>query len=277
MTSKTLPTSRRLDTSRESFSTDLNQLATQMIQEHAGTRTFKLVYQQQAFWIKQSQIAHRRIWHWLGAVVAPLSRNPLLKPTVATGGPEALKAEASRLKKLAALGVSVPQIAAEGEGWIMLNDIGRPLTGWIRDPEVSREDKRTIVKKASEQLALLHGQGLWHGRPAFRDMAYDGQSFGFLDFEEDPGCILTPAQCMMRDALLYFHSLHRYLADDRAMILEAIESYRQLAPKSTWRNSLSFAKQVWLIYGLLALLHRFLGKDAKYAYHTLNTLRNYGN
>ena len=275
MTSRISPLVRQLQTSNESLSADLNQLATKMIQKHAGARTFKLVYQQQAYWIKQSQIAHLRIWHWLGAVVAILSRNPLLKPTVATGGPEALKAEASRLRKLAALGVSVPQIVAEGEDWIMLNDIGSPLTGWIRDPEVSREDKRTIVKQASEQLALLHSQGLWHGRPALRDMAYDGQSFGFLDFEEDPGCILTPAQCMMRDALLYFHSLHRYLADDRAMILEAIESYRKLAPDSTWSNTLSFAKQVWLIYGLLALLHRYLGKDAKYAYKTLKTLRKY--
>ncbi len=277
MTSNTSPTSPRLETSRESFSADLHRLAKQKLQEHAGARTFKIVHQQQAFWIKQSQIAHRRIWHWLGAVAALLSGNPLLKPTVATGGPEALKAEASRLRKLAALGVSVPQIVAEGKDWFMLNDIGRPLTGWIRDPEVSREQKRTIVKKASEQLALLHSQGLWHGRPAFRDMAYDGQFFGFLDFEEDPGGVLTPAQCIMRDALLYFHSLHRYLAYDRPMILEAIEAYRQLAPKSTWCNTLSFARQVWLIYGLLALLHRYLGKDAKYAYQTLKTLRNYGN
>ncbi|WP_341327044.1 hypothetical protein [Methylotuvimicrobium sp. KM2] len=277
MTSNISHTNRGLDKSLESFSADLHRLAKQQLQEHAGARTFKLVYQQQAFWIKQSQIAHPRIWHWLGAVVAILSRNPLLKPTVATGGPEALKAEASRLRKLAALGVSVPQIVAEGKDWFMLNDIGRPLTGWIRDPEVSREQKRTIVKKASEQLALLHSQGLWHGRPAFRDMAYDGQFFGFLDFEEDPGCVLTPAQCMMRDTLLYIHSLHRYLADDRPMILEAIEAYRQLAPKLTWRNTLSFARQVWLIYGLLALLHRYLGKDAKYAYQTLKTLRNYGN
>lgn len=106
----------------------------------------EIYHQQQAFWIKRSPIAHRRIWHWLGTVVAILSRNPLLKSTVATGGPEALKAEASRLRKLAALGVSVPQIVAEGKDWFMLNDIGRPLTGWIRGPEVSRELKRTIVK-----------------------------------------------------------------------------------------------------------------------------------
>jgi tRNA A-37 threonylcarbamoyl transferase component Bud32 len=277
MNSNISHTNRGLDKSLESFNADLHRLAKQQLQEHAGARTFKIYHQQQAFWIKQSQIAHRRIWHWLGAVVAILSRNPLLKPTVATGGPEALKAEANRLRKLAALGVSVPQIVAEGKDWFMLNDIGRPLTGWIRDPEVSREQKRTIVKKASEQLALLHSQGLWHGRPAFRDMAYDGQFFGFLDFEEDPGGVLTPAQCMLRDALLYFHSLHRYLADDRPMILEAIELYRQLAPKSMWCNTLSFARQVWLIYGLLALLHRYLGKDAKYAYQTLKTLRNYGN
>lgn len=277
MTLPPLPSSHKHDKSLESFSADLHRLAKQQLQEHAGARTFKLVYQQQSFWIKQSQIARRRIWHWLGTFVAILSRNPLLKSTVATGGPEALKAEASRLRKLASLGVSVPQIVAEGKGWIMLNDIGRPLTGWIRDPKVSREHKRTIVKQASEQLALLHKQGLWHGRPAFRDMAYDGKTFGFLDFEEDPGRILTPDQCMMRDALLYSHSLHRYLADDRPMILEAIETYRQLAPKSSWRNTVFFARKVWLIYGLLALLHRYLGKDAKYAYQTLKTLRNYGN
>lgn len=259
----------------QSSNVDLCELALRQIQMHPGARTFKFYHRRQAFWIKQPQKNHRKIWHLLGAIAAPLSRNPLLKPTIETGGPEALKAEAKRLKKFAALGISVPRIIAEGEDWIMLNDIGRPLNDWIRDPEVSRETKRTIVKQASEELASLHKKGLWHGRPAFRDMAYDGRTFGFLDFEEDPIGVLTPAQCMMRDALLYFHCLHRYLANDSALIQEAMESYRQLAPDSIWQNALLFCKQIRLIYGLLVLTQRYLGKDAKYAYQTLKTLRNY--
>lgn len=252
----------------------LFSMAQQYVSAHPKTRIAKIVDQQQTFWIKQSQQTRFRVWHWLSAAAAVATRNPLLKPTVETGGPEALKAESERLKRLAALGISVPQVVAEGNGWFMLNDIGRPLSDWLRDANVSREDKRKIVRCASEHLALLHSQGLWHGRPAFRDMAFDGESFGFLDFEEDPARTLTPAQCLMRDALLYMHSLHRYLDNDRELIEEGIEHYRKLAPKSIFLNACEFAKSLWFIYGLLSVLQRYLGKDAKYAYQTLKTLRN---
>ena len=79
----------------------------------------------------------------------------------------------------------------------------------------------------------------------------------------------------MRDALLYFHSLHRYLNGDRRLILKAMQCYSELAPDSIWRNVRAFAKKAWFIYGLLTLLHRHLGKDARYAYETLKTLRNF--
>lgn len=278
MNPKQSPTSR--DTRRpaptgESCADDLTHLALQQIRNNPDQRIFKIIHRQQTFWIKQSQDAQYRIWHFLGKIAAIVSRNPLLKPTVATIGSKALKAEAARLRRLASLGVNVPDVVAEGNGWIMLKDIGLPLSDWLRDANVSRQDKRKIVRQASEQLAQLHNLSLWHGRPAFKDMTYDGQSFGFLDFEEDPERTLTPAQCQMRDALLYFHSLHRYLDGDRQLILEAIECYRRLAPDSVWRNTRAFAKRAWLIYGLLTLLHRHFGKDARYAYRTLKTLRNY--
>ena len=181
------------ETAGISLPENLTYLALHHIRKNLDQRIFKINHREQAFWIKQSEAAQYRIWHFVGKIAAKLSRNPLLTPTLETSGAKALKAEVARLRRLASLGVSVPDVVAEGSGWIMLKDIGRPLSDWLRDAYVSRQDKCKIVLQASKQLALLHSQGLWHGRPALKDMAYDGQSFGLLDFEEDPAHTADPS------------------------------------------------------------------------------------
>lgn len=80
-------------------------------------------------------------------------------------------------------GVPVPRILAEGSGFIAVEDAGLSLTRFCADRSRDFVSKQTACRAAGRALARLHASDLAHGRPAFRDMCWDGQQIRFIDFE----------------------------------------------------------------------------------------------
>lgn len=80
-------------------------------------------------------------------------------------------------------GAPVPAIVAEGADYIVIEDAGASLTGICKCASVTAEEKTRACRAAGQALARLHSAGLTHGRPAFRDMCWDGQQVRFIDFE----------------------------------------------------------------------------------------------
>jgi len=80
-------------------------------------------------------------------------------------------------------GVPVPRILAEGPDFIAVEDAGLSLTRVCADRSRDFVSKQTACRAAGRALARLHASGLAHGRPAFRDMCWDGQQIRFIDFE----------------------------------------------------------------------------------------------
>ena len=77
----------------------------------------------------------------------------------------------------------VPRILAEGSDFIAVEDAGLSLTRFCGDRSRELVSKQTACRAAGRALARLHASGLAHGRPAFRDMCWDGQQIRFIDFE----------------------------------------------------------------------------------------------
>ncbi|WP_157054217.1 hypothetical protein [Ruegeria sp. 6PALISEP08] len=80
-------------------------------------------------------------------------------------------------------GAPVPRILAEGKGYIAVEHAGASLTRLSKDKSVTMAGKLMACRAAGQALARLHGMGLAHGRPAFRDMCWDGRQIRFIDFE----------------------------------------------------------------------------------------------
>ncbi len=100
------------------------------------------------------------------------------------GNPEqAFERDRSSHRNLWNLGAPVPRILAEGCGYIAVEDAGRSLTKFCTERSITVAEKLRACRAAGRALARLHAMGLAHGRPAFRDMCWDGRQLRFIDFE----------------------------------------------------------------------------------------------
>lgn len=96
---------------------------------------------------------------------------------------EAFEAERAGLKALDAAGLPVAGVAAEGPDWVLLPDAGAVLPEVVASPARGEAEKLRAFAEAGRALARLHWAGMAHGRPAVRDVCWDGQEARFIDLE----------------------------------------------------------------------------------------------
>lgn len=96
---------------------------------------------------------------------------------------KAFAAEREGLHALADAGLPVAAIAREGADWVLMPDAGPVLPEVIRNPAVTDAERLAACARAGRALGLLHWAGLVHGRPAVRDICWDGQEARFIDLE----------------------------------------------------------------------------------------------
>lgn len=138
----------------------------------------------------------------------------------------AFEADRSGLHALAALGLPVAPILAEGADYFATAEVGRPLSDLLADPAQAGP---TGFAAAGAALGALHRAGVAHGRPSVRDICWDGAQARFIDLERyRPG----PAGDgrMVQDVLILLHSV---LAISRAPVPEltaALKGWRAAAP-----------------------------------------------
>lgn len=95
----------------------------------------------------------------------------------------AFAAEREGLRVLAAAGLPVPVVAAEGPGWVLMPDAGPVLPEVVVDPAVGEVEGLRAFAEAGRALGRLHWAGMAHGRPAVRDVCWDGLEARFIDLE----------------------------------------------------------------------------------------------
>ena len=95
----------------------------------------------------------------------------------------AFAAEREGLRVLAAAGLPVTGIAREGPDWMLMPDAGPVLPAVVKDPGRGEAEKLAAFARAGRALGLLHWAGLVHGRPAVRDICWDGTEARFIDLE----------------------------------------------------------------------------------------------
>lgn len=139
-----------------------------------------------------------------------------------------LAREASVLRAFAEVGAPVPSLVLDGEDFIVIRDGGESVAALL--PTLA--DPQPLLIRAGEALANLHALGLAHGRPALRDMLWDGGTIRFIDFERPPRTVTDRARAL--DLLIFHHSLLRWLGKPSPLVDVALGAFVAADAHDTW-------------------------------------------
>jgi tRNA A-37 threonylcarbamoyl transferase component Bud32 len=146
-----------------------------------------------------------------------------LRPPPRHPGDFAKRLEVRRLQELRAADVRVPEVIGDGHSVLMLADIGESLSRQLTRSANDEPARDALVVEAVAAIADVHAKAHYLGQPMPRNMAVDGQGIGFLDFEEDPGEVMSLDDAQARDWLMFVYGVAHYYRSDTGHLASLIE------------------------------------------------------
>ncbi|WP_132859225.1 hypothetical protein [Shimia isoporae] len=148
-------------------------------------------------------------------------------------------------------GAPVPEIVLAGEEFVVFADAGPTLQAIWSNGSKSPEEKTMICFKAGQALAELHNTGNYHGRPAARDLCWDGSRIVFLDFEHHSKRRDNKTGRAL-DVICFVHNLASQKAPDSQAVKAVVDGYRDSDRSEVWQEACSIVRR----YGWLEILTR---------------------
>lgn len=146
-------------------------------------------------------------------------------------GAKAFVAERDALLGLRGRNLPVAEPLAAGDDYLLLPDVGPTLAMLMASKKTGEAERLRAFTAAGQALAELHQAGLAHGRPALRDMCWDGTRVRLIDFERFRD---TPRSARARamDLVIFVHTwFARVKGQTRGPELDAAwDSYFAHAP-----------------------------------------------
>lgn len=165
----------------------------------------------------------------------------------------AFEAERAGLKALAAEGLPVAAVALEGPDWVVMPDAGPVLPWVVADPNREMAEKLAACAQAGRALGLLHWAGMVHGRPAVRDICWDGRQARFIDLERFRAS-RRGGFWQAADVVILAQTAFTQWPDDPRWLDAALESYAVNAPEQAMARVGRLARWLapfgWLASGL---------------------------
>ena len=170
-------------------------------------------------------------------------------------------------------GIRVPEVFAAGDEWLALADCGDNLIDVLGDADLPVQAAQTILSSAAENLAALHALGIHHGRPALKDMVWDGQEVTLLDFEDGIIVGLSREKRILRDLLIFMQSIFKEMGNDGPLLAAgAFAVYARIQPHYAIRARAYFGRFNLLLL-VLRIGLRYTGRDLESVYQTLHFFR----
>lgn len=172
----------------------------------------------------------------------------------------AFAAEREGLRALADAGLPVTGVALEGPGWVLMPDSGPVLPQVVSDPARPQAEKLAAFARAGRALGLLHWAGMVHGRPAVRDICWDGAEARFIDLER-----FRPARrgglWQAADVVMFAQTAFTQWPDDGRWLEAALAAYAVNAPEGAMDRVARLARWLAPLGWLAALLARLKPKS----------------
>jgi tRNA A-37 threonylcarbamoyl transferase component Bud32 len=168
----------------------------------------------------------------------------------------AFAAEREGLRKLAEAGLPVAEVAAEGPDWVLMPDAGPVLPAVVADPKRDEREKLAAFAQAGRALGRLHWAALVHGRPAVRDICWDGKEARFIDLER----FRQGARGGLRqaaDIVMFAQTAYTQWPDDPRWLDAALDAYSVNSPEGAIDRVRRLARGLtplgWVASGLARL------------------------
>lgn len=187
----------------------------------------------------------------------------------------AFKADMDGLHALADAGVPVPEVVAEGPDFVVTRDSGPILSDLLVAQTGTVEERTRAMEAAGRELARMHGLGLSHGRPAAKDMCWDGSRLTFLDFERYCAQRNT-MKGHMQDLIIFVHSCFAFAQAELPEIEAACAAYRAQDTKAVWDMAAAWCTKKWWLDPLTKPLQWGNREGAKEFKAIPMTLRAFG-
>ena len=139
----------------------------------------------------------------------------------------AFEAERTGLTVLAREGLPVAAIALDGPDYMVLPDVGRTLDRVL--VEVPEAERLLAFRAAGGSLARLHAAGFVHGRPAIRDICWDGAEARFIDLERFSVTRRGPLQQAL-DVVMFVQTFMTVAGGPAPALDAALQAYAAGAP-----------------------------------------------
>jgi tRNA A-37 threonylcarbamoyl transferase component Bud32 len=156
---------------------------------------------------------------------------------------KAFAAEREGLRVLAASGLPVAGVAAEGPDWMLMPDAGPVLPEVVADAGRTEEEKLAAFAEAGRALGRLHWAGMAHGRPAVRDVCWDGREARFIDLERFRRA-RRAGVWQAADVVMFAQTAFTQWPTDARWLDAALASYAVNAPEGAMERVRRLA--VWL-------------------------------
>ena len=176
-----------------------------------------------------------------GAAVAEARGTSVVALALAKGGAggDSSKKDREGLHLLGDAGLPVAPILAEGPDYFVTPDLGVTLRALMAGGGAP-DDRLAAFAAAGSALAALHVRGFSHGRPAVRNLCWDGAAVRFIDMER-----FSPRRHHPRhfaaDVLVFVHSVFA-AAGGAAELDRAITAYRTAG--GPWAASVALARRL---------------------------------
>lgn len=236
-------------------------------------RVVPIQVENRRYWIKQATQQSLKWSHYLQKFLSSVLPIKILRFTADSGGVASLWREVTLMNKVASRGALVPKLAALGENWIALTDLGETLEQQIRD-STTLPQALALATQGANALLTLHQNGGWHGNPQIRNLVGSKENFGFIDFEEDVGAKIGAEASQIRDWLLFLSSL--YAPEQRFPGLSAamIKQLDSKLPTNIHRGLCRIHRLTFPFITLLRPVTKYLGKDVRRTASLADSLRN---
>ena len=154
----------------------------------------------------------------------------------------------------------VSELILHGEDYCLLSDVGETMNVIFHRDLNDMETISAMLIKCSQGLATLHNMGLYHGRPAIRDIAWDGEMIRFIDFEGKNKTDNVEYN-QEKDLLIYIHNLYRSKYLDQKTIDGVLKTYREATGDKIWDKCVERIHRLRVIYYILKPFKNVAGMD----------------
>jgi tRNA A-37 threonylcarbamoyl transferase component Bud32 len=173
------------------------------------------------------------------------------------GDPDrAFAAEREGLRALQSEGLPVTGVAAEGPDWVLMLDAGPVLPEVVADPGRGEAEKLRAMAEAGRALGRLHWAGMAHGRPAVRDVCWDGREARFIDLERFRRA-KRAGFWQAADVVMFAQTAFTAWPEDQRWLDAALAAYAESAPEgavAAMRRLAGWLRPLgWLAAGLSGL------------------------